>query len=719
MAPEQALGHAVDARADLFSLGVVLFECLTGQLPFEGATRDAYVQAMLDGRRRSLDALAPSVPPRVRQLVERCLDEDPRRRPASADVIAAELRNAAELFRSGIAGRLAGATGTVRTAWITRGLAAALALGSIGGAALIWRSARHPAPPSGLSIAAAVTDPGANTDPRISPDGRWLSFLSDRDGPARVFIQAMDASTPRPIDVPADGVVSHAWSPNGSALACVAWQKNALVLVVVPAFFGGVPTTSVALTPPPQDVRLARWTTAGIFADVNLGAAGHRLWRIAPDGSAIDDLTRGWNTGLEYRAFDVSADGTMAVAAARNQGHDDLWLAAPDGSRLKHLTDDAFVERNPVWTSRHSVAFQSNHSGQLDLWEIDVASGRVAQLTSSQTVESPGGSTADGSVLAFEQVGQNATLWRLGGRARAGQLTGDALSDLSPSISGDGRQIAFQRTRQTLPEGYPFLDSRIVVAGAANTGTLSSQSTVTDGFAPRLSPDGTWVAYLQRGADSGRFTLQARNLQTGQTRSISATVPLVSMSFGFPVDWSEQKVTWAGPLLVFVEARQDGQRITGVDLSREAGVRTLVPASEWQVHDVRVSPDGLRLAYLRWTRGTFELRVRDLASAAEEIVQRASGRAPDVLLRGWTANGSLIVLRVTANPDGTDRVSVEEAGRGSYRQVATVDRAFAAAARLDAVGTRLYMTRADSGVHNIYEVPLATGRMRQLTDNQQ
>jgi len=61
MAPEQALGRPLDGRTDLFSLGVVLFRCLTGQLPFDGNTRDEYVQEMLASRMRPLDELAPTV----------------------------------------------------------------------------------------------------------------------------------------------------------------------------------------------------------------------------------------------------------------------------------------------------------------------------------------------------------------------------------------------------------------------------------------------------------------------------------------------------------------------------------------------------------------------------------------------------------------------------------------------------------------------------------
>ena len=96
MAPEQALGRPLDGRADLFSLGVVLFRCLAGRLPFDGQTRDEYIQQMLAGRALSLAELAPSTPVPVRDVVTACLKTEPQDRPESALIVAETLRRAGE-----------------------------------------------------------------------------------------------------------------------------------------------------------------------------------------------------------------------------------------------------------------------------------------------------------------------------------------------------------------------------------------------------------------------------------------------------------------------------------------------------------------------------------------------------------------------------------------------------------------------------------------------
>ncbi len=91
MAPEQLLGGDVDGRTDLFASGVVLYECLTGQTPFEASSPMAVMAKMLDGRVPPVRDLVPGVPPVLAALVERLLQRDPNDRFASARQVAEQL----------------------------------------------------------------------------------------------------------------------------------------------------------------------------------------------------------------------------------------------------------------------------------------------------------------------------------------------------------------------------------------------------------------------------------------------------------------------------------------------------------------------------------------------------------------------------------------------------------------------------------------------------
>ena len=90
MSPEQLLGKAVDRRSDLFSFGVVLYEMVTGRLPFEGSTTIAVADAILHAEPR--DFGEQPVPEKLKAIIRKLLEKDPGRRYASAEEVHAELK---------------------------------------------------------------------------------------------------------------------------------------------------------------------------------------------------------------------------------------------------------------------------------------------------------------------------------------------------------------------------------------------------------------------------------------------------------------------------------------------------------------------------------------------------------------------------------------------------------------------------------------------------
>jgi serine/threonine protein kinase len=92
MSPERISDGAIDGRADLFSLGVILYKMLSGRVPFEGRTPAAVLIAIAKGKPPSLGTVAPGIAPEVADFVMRLIADEPDDRPANADAVAAEIR---------------------------------------------------------------------------------------------------------------------------------------------------------------------------------------------------------------------------------------------------------------------------------------------------------------------------------------------------------------------------------------------------------------------------------------------------------------------------------------------------------------------------------------------------------------------------------------------------------------------------------------------------
>jgi serine/threonine protein kinase len=719
MAPEQALGKTLDGRTDLFSLGVVLFRCLTGQLPFEGHTRDEYVQQMLAGKMRSLDELAPEAPYQVREIVRACLQREPEKRPENAAIVADTLRRAADALSTGSL--------PITIAPPARGLqrwgvqVAILAFAIVAGVFALLQWSIRPGEESPRELRPAVTWPSAESAARISPGGDWLSFISDKGNQARVYVQSIDKGNPVAVDVQG-AVISHTWSPDGKELACVLRQGDGQFLVIVPAFFGGSPRTSIPIEKGAQKIAISRWVGDAIFLRFDRGQTGSSIARVTLSTGQVDDIFARWPTKPNFRHAEVSPDGQRVVLDAFTEGRSDLWTAGIDGANLRRLTDDEYVDRFPVWVGNDSVAYQSNRGGQLDLWRMSISNARASQLTSSHLEEIASDATADGRVIAFEQLSQSNSLWRLD-LATGGlrQLTGDALGDYWPSVSESGGQVVFQRTRPTPQEGFQFLDAQVLSAPFGNA-ALDSQ-VVADGFSPRISLDGTWVAYYQRLPGLPRLRLLVKNLSTGEGRAITehGVMPAIAATAS-PVDFVGQTMAWH-PIgaqlfyLVMNDGRPELHRVDMQALSTPVVVAR-ADAGVTAFKDLYISPDGASVAWIAAGKAHLAVEVMELPSTRRTLARIKRDAPATLYLGGWTRESAVLLERAQQRGRVYEVQLTEIPLNGEPRAIAFVADAAVPTIVMDLPRKRMLLTRDEEGVHNIYAVTVPNGGLVKITNNE-
>lgn len=294
MAPEQVEGTAADARTDLWALGAVLYEMLTGRRAFEGETPTKVAAAILEHEPAPVTSLQAQTPAALAHVITKCLAKDPDARWDTAHDVAEELRWLRE------AAGAAAMSMRPASSWHRRVLAVSTVLAAVaGGAALMWllRPA-EPVAPARLSLDVrpadevnaggrsgsswVLTPGGSRTALAWTPDGQALVFVGRRDGVQQLYVRRLTEEQARPLDG-TEGAQVPAVSHDGQRVAF--WSAGAIRYVPT----GGGPVTDLA-----PGVRTPPWGMA--WDDGGRLLFGHIdgcIWQVPPAGSPAAVTTLG------------------------------------------------------------------------------------------------------------------------------------------------------------------------------------------------------------------------------------------------------------------------------------------------------------------------------------------------------------------------------------------------------------------------------------------
>ncbi len=541
--PEQIRGEMVTAASDVYSLGVVLYELLTGHRPYRFRSRAPHelaraiceiaperpstavlrterithmnapgpeeISPVTVSRARATDPyrLRRSLAGDLDNIVLMAMRKEPERRYASAEQLSEDIRRHME-------GRPVAARGDTlvyralkfferrRAPVITAALVSTLFA-----AGLLWtrQSARQP----GLGqprIAPFTSFPGDENQPAFSPDGSKVAFVWGGENNDNKDVYVMDAKGGGLLRLTTNAAedTSPAWSPDGNSILFLRSSKTETAIFVSPAANGV--HRKIA------DVYPARLDAAGIESNVHPVAwsPDGRYLALGDRGSAnepfsvyliaLEDGSRRKLTlpperivGDTNPAF--SPDGAeVSFIRAPGSGVSDIWVTGARGGAPRRLTFDNRDILSQTWTrDGRYIVFSSNRGGAYNLWRVPAAGGAPERIPGIGPGASDPSFSRDGRRMAYSQFFLDTNVWRIDLRNPGApqKLIVSTMFDSSPQYSPDGSRIAFRSNRSGSHEVWTCDAEGGHIAQITNFGGPLTGT-------PRWSPDGRSIAFDTR-----------------------------------------------------------------------------------------------------------------------------------------------------------------------------------------------------------------------------
>ncbi|MGH7595065.1 MAG: protein kinase domain-containing protein [bacterium] len=522
MSPEQLQGLEADARSDIFSFGVVLYEMLAGHLPFRGEYEAAMMYAIMNEEPEPVQKYLPEASAELLHILNRALEKAPDERYQSVSEMLIDLRRlkrASEKIARPLLGEMKFAESRAEKKKLWWSLAGVGVLAIV--VSVLFLQPKRPPELNPNAAFRVLPIPFTQISyPGLSADGNWLAFpAADANGKWEVYFMNASGGAPRRItaDSGDEWIESADVSPDGSQVAYdrsdLRLRKSELRLV---SSLGGTSKMVV------QGGTVPRWRPDGQRIGYISGHPGAftlsksgrlEFWSVQPDGA--DNRLEFMDSTIAVYVTRISVswspDG-KSVAWIRTfpTGHPEAIVRELETGKERQLTFDKKNIDEVCWTPNDAIIYSSNKGGNVNLWMTPANGGQTVQITKGSGPDIGMKISADGKKLLYLQRQWIGHVWlaHLDGSA-AQQITFDERHTWRPSFSPDGQRLLFCMGGSDLfaRTAHLYMTNR----DGGNRQQMTTGDQATD--SPAWSPDGRWIAYGSRSIseppDSNRVYLLA------------------------------------------------------------------------------------------------------------------------------------------------------------------------------------------------------------------